>query len=221
MSPLQKIAMGMVIVIGTAPFPPHPSPCWEKYDALPNPLGWLLVAMGTVQLTRANPAFASSRGLAAVAGAVSVPLWFPQIGHLLASDPCPSQGSFSVTSAEWFVSLPQIVFCLVLAREIGTTGALQQPSDRYVPKRFGLLVWGFALVGVLPAVAFGGGLRQLATATLLVSQLVYVVFIYFLFRVHRREWLGGPGPLEVHPRPAPGAPKDKPRENREGRPPSR
>ena len=24
-----------------------------------------------------------------------------------------------------------------------------------------------------------------------------VALIYLLFRVHRREWLGGPGPLEV------------------------
>jgi hypothetical protein len=23
--------------------------------------------------------------------------------------------------------------------------------------------------------------------------------VYYLFRVHRRTWLGGPGPLEVHP----------------------
>ena len=35
---------------------------------------------------------------------------------------------------------------------------------------------------------------------MLVSGLVGVAFVYFLFRVHRREWLGGPGPLEIHPR---------------------
>ena len=33
-SPLQKIAMGMVIVIGSAYFPADPSPSWEMYDAL-------------------------------------------------------------------------------------------------------------------------------------------------------------------------------------------
>ena len=57
MSPLQKIAMGMVIVVGTALFPAHPSPAWEQYDALPDPLGWLLVLLGTVALTRADAAF--------------------------------------------------------------------------------------------------------------------------------------------------------------------
>jgi hypothetical protein len=28
---------------------------------------------------------------------------------------------------------------------------------------------------------------------------VNLAVIYYLFRVHRRTWLGGPGPLEVHP----------------------
>ena len=33
--------------------------------------------------------------------------------------------------------------------------------------------------------------------TLLAIGLVNTAFVYYLFRVHRREWLGGPGPLEV------------------------
>ncbi len=199
MSPLQKIAMGMVIVIGNALYPPNPSPSWEQYDALVDPLGWLLVIAGTVALARANPVFGSARWWAIGAGATSVPVWFPQVNHLLDS------------SGEWFVSLPQIAFCLLLARDIGLTGANLSPPegpDRYVAKRFGLLVWGFGLVAVLPVLAIGGGLSVLEGTTLLVSTVVNVAFVYLLFRVHRREWLGGPGPLEVHPR------------EHEGRPPS-
>jgi hypothetical protein len=200
MSPLQRIAMGMVIVIGSALFPPNPSPSWERYDALPDPLGWLLVLFGVFALARADDRFDSSRWLAGLAGVVSVPMWFPQVQHEL--NP----------SGEWFASLPQIAFCLFLAREIAMTAPLQTPPDGYVAKRFGLLVWGFGLVAVLPVVALGGDVPELTSTTLLFSTVVNVVFVYLLFRVHRREWLGGPGPLEVHPRES--------SEKREGRPPS-
>ena len=124
--------MGMVIVIGTAYFPPDPSPGWQKYDALPDPLGWLLVLWGVFALVRANKVFDSTRWLALVAAAVSVPMWFPQVNHQLDA------------SGGWFVSLPQIAFCLVLSREIGLLAARQEPVDDYAAKRFGLLVWGFA-----------------------------------------------------------------------------
>ena len=201
MSPLQKIAMGMVIVIGSALFPADPTPSWQRYDALPDPLGWLLVLLGIFALSRADAAFASSRWLAGLAAAVSVPAWFPQVHHRL--DP----------SGEWFVSLPQLVFCLLLAREIGLAAPRQQPPDSFVAKRFGLLVWGFAVIAVLPVVTLGGDVPELANTTVLLSTLVNVAFVYLLFRVHRREWLGGPGPLLVQPK----APR-RPRE--EGRPPS-
>jgi len=205
MSPLQRIAMGMVIVIGAAYFPPNPSPEWQKYDALPDPLGWLLVLWGVFALAGANKVFDSSRWLALVAAAVSVPMWFPQANHELEA------------SVGWAASLPQIAFCLILSREIGLLAIRQEPPDGFAAKRFGLLVWGFALVAVLPVVAIGGGVEQLETPAAVVATLVTLAFVYFLFRVHRREWLGGPGPLEIHPRPAPEKPAP---EKREGRPPS-
>jgi hypothetical protein len=204
MSPLQKIAMGLVIIIGSAYFPADPSPSWEQYDALPDPLGWVLVLFGVFALARADDSFDSCRWMAGLAAAVSVPMWLPQVHHRLDA------------SGEWFASLPQLVFCLFLAREIGMLGASQSPRDTYVAKRFGLLVWGFAVVGVLPVLAIGGDVESLESPTLVVSALVNVAFVYFLFRVHRREWLGGPGPLEVQPR----TDLHKNAEKREGRPPS-
>ena len=196
MSPLQKIAMGLVIVVGSAYFPANPSPAWQRYDALPDPLGWVLVTLGTFALARANHTFERLRWLAVLAGVVSVPMWFPQLQREL--DP----------SGEWFASLPQLAFCLLLARDIGREGMEQSPPDGYAGRRFGLLVAGFAVTAVLPVIALGGEVGPLLPVTLVVSALVNVVLVYHLFRVHRREWLGGPGPLEIHPG------------NAEGRPPS-
>lgn len=50
---------------------------------------------------------------------------------------------------------------------------------------------------MLPVIALGGEVSSLEDPTQLASVLVNVALIYLLFRVHRREWLGGPGPLEV------------------------
>jgi hypothetical protein len=179
MSPLQKIAMGLVVVVGFAYVPARPSPSWAHYDVLADPLGWVLVLLGTVALTRADPAYSSTRWLAALAGLVSVPMWFPQLHHRLDA------------SGEWFASLPQLLFCLFLAREIGIQGTLRRPPDTYVAKRFGLLVWGFAIITVLPVLALGGGLAQLEAPTQLASLVVNVALVWFLFRVHGRPWLGG------------------------------
>ncbi len=187
MSPLQRIAMGMVIVVGTATFPPDPSPSWARYDALPDPAGWGLVLWGALALARADDAFDSAPWLAGLAGLVSIPMWVPQLRHQLDA------------SGEWFASLPQLVFCLVLARTIGVVATQRRPPDTFVAQRFGVLVWGFALAAVLPVLAIGGEVTALENPTLVVSTLVNVAFVYYLFRVHRREWLGGPGPLEVRP----------------------
>jgi hypothetical protein len=190
MSPLQKIAMGLVVVFGSALFPPDPSPSWARYDALPDPLGWVLVLLGVHALTRLDGRFATARWLAWIAAVVSVPLWLPQLNHLL-----PPSGS-------WAASLPQLAFCLVLAREIGLAGALQQPRDEYAAKWGGLLVWGLLVATLLPVVVLGGGVDSLAVPTQLVATVVDIALVWVLFRLHRRTWLGGPGPLEVHPRTA-------------------
>ena len=208
--------MGMVIVIGTAYFPPDPSPGWQKYDALPDPLGWLLVLCGVFALVRANKVFDSTRWLALVAAAVSVPMWFPQVNHQLDA------------SGEWFVSLPQIAFCLVLSREIGLLAARQEPVDDYVGEAVRA-----AGVGLRPGRRTPGAgdrrRRQAARDTDRGGRPRWstLAFVYFLFRVHRREWLGGPGPLEIHPRPDPEKPapriglrRNGLRRSDEGRPPS-
>jgi hypothetical protein len=126
---------------------------------------------------------------------VSVPLWFPQLNHLLV----PEYNDNIEVSFQWFLSLPQTVFSLALARAIGREAELRQPRDTFVAGRFGILTWAFGALIVLPVVAYGGGVDGLEDPTLIGIGLVNVVFVYYLFRVHRREWLGGPGPLEIQP----------------------
>jgi hypothetical protein len=194
MSPLQRIAMGLVIVLVPANFPHDPHPAWQFYDALPDPIGWLLVLYG-VRALRAHLDVDIVGWLAWVAFAVSVPLWFPQVNHLLA----PEYNDSIQVSFQWFLSLPQTVFALALARTIGREAELRTPRDRYVAGRFGVLTWALGALVVLPVIAYGGGVDSLVNPTLVGIGLVNVVFVYYLFRVHRKEWLGGPGPLEIHP----------------------
>ena len=194
MSPLQKIAMGLVIVLVPANFPHDPHPAWAFYDAIPDPLGWLLVLSG-VRGLRGHLDVDVVGWLAWVSFALSVPLWFPQVNHLLV----PEYTDTIDVSFQWFLFLPQTVFSLMLARAIGRQAELQEPRDRFVAGRYGVLTWAFAVLVVLPAIAYGGGVDGLVTPTLVGIGLVDVVFVYYLFRVHRREWLGGPGPLLVQP----------------------
>src|SRR5512139_2823449 len=203
MSPLQRIAMGLVIVLVPANFPHDPHPAWQFYDALPDPVGWLLVLTG-LRALRAHLDVDVATWLAWVAFAVSVPLWFPQVNHLLV----PEYNDAIDVSFQWFLFLPQSVFSLVLARTIGRAAEGQEPRDTFVAGRYGVLTWAFAALIVLPAVAYGGSVDALENPTLIGIGLVNVVFVYYLFRVHRREWLGGPGPLLVQP------------QKHEGRPPS-
>ena len=200
MSPLQRIAMGLVVVLVPANFPHDPHPAWAFYDALPDPIGWLLVLSG-VRALRRHLDLDVATWLAWVALAVSVPLWFPQVNHLLVPEYNDSIG----VSFQWFLSLPQTVFSLALARTIGRQAELQRPRDRLVAGRYGVLTWAFAALIVLPVVAYGGGVETLENPALIGIGLVNVVFVYYLFRVHRRAWLGGPGPLEVKPSQRPAA----------------
>ncbi|HET8604303.1 MAG TPA: hypothetical protein VFM09_10270 [Marmoricola sp.] len=187
MTPLQRIALGLVIVVGSATWPAHAAPAWRTWDLLPDPVGWVLVVWGLVALRRLHAEFGLPLGLAVLAGLVSVPLWFPQLRmHLDAS-------------GSWAASLPQVACCLFLARAVAATGAAQRPPDRYLVQRFGLLGWGFLVVALLPAVVLGARVESLSGATVAFSMLANVVLIWSLFAAHRRPVLGGPGAREVRP----------------------
>jgi len=70
-----------------------------------------------------------------------------------------------------------------------------------VAGRYGVLMWAAAAVIVLPPIGYGTGRENVIDTAAIAIGLVDVAFIYQLFRVHRREWLGGPGPLLIGPKP--------------------
>lgn len=189
MSPLQKIAMGLVLVFVPADF----EIAHHVYDALPDPVGWLMVVSGLQTLrTRAESEIDVDIAywFAWVALVVSVPLYVPQLTELL---PHPSGSSTGVDpSVQWFLFLPQAVFSLLLVKAIGQAGIAQSPRDVFVAGRYGVLTWAFIATIVLPPIAYGGGVEKLIDPTLIGIGLVNVAFIYYLFRVHRRAYLGGP-----------------------------
>jgi len=199
-SPLQKIAMGLVIVFVPANF----EIADHVYDALPDPLGWLLVLSGMSAL-RNHLDVDAAYWLTWIALAVSIPLWFPQLTEQLPDIPehlrtaAQLDQATKAASIAWALALPQSVMALILVRAIGRAAIDQQPRDTFVAGRFGVLLWGVAATIVLPPVAYGGDVENLITPTLISVGLVNLVLIYYLFRVHRRTWLGGPGPLMIHP----------------------
>lgn len=177
MRPLQSIAMGFVVIALTAPF--------AGYDALPDPLGWVLVLLGVRQL----PADLERRrlllALAGLAGLVAVPLWLPSVAEAVAdTDP----------SLAWALTLPQLGFLGVLCHALAAraTAAAHMPAAR----RFHLGTTLVVVVALLPVLVLGAGVDALATpaAVLAVGTVLFVV--WQLFAWSGRTWAGAPEPPE-------------------------
>lgn len=209
--------MGLVLIFVPADF----RIAGHVYDALPDPIGWLLVLSG-MRALRSRLDIDVAYWCAWVALVISVPIWFPQVVDLLPSIPdhltthADLDQATKAASIAWALSLPQSLMSVLLARRISEEGAAQQPRDVFAAGRFGVMTWGLAAIIVLPPIAYGGDVQNLINPTLLGIGLINVVFIYYLFRVHRREWLGGPGPLLIQPKSGAGTPAN----DDEGRPPT-
>ena len=169
MRPLQSIAMGLVVVALRAEF--------GGFDALADPLGWVLVLIGVLNL----PADLESRrtllGLAALAGAVSIPVWIPDVSDALYdTDP----------ALLWAVNLPQLGFggllAHVLARRAGDA------EDASASTKLRMTVIGFVAVAVLPVLVWGVGIDALAVPAYLSATLVLLALIWMLFSCSSRVW---------------------------------
>jgi hypothetical protein len=155
MTPLQKIAMGMVITLVDAII--------AGYDAVPDVLGWVLVVMGLIEL-RDRMTVSTLLPLAVIAGIVSL----ASIRPSLLEDLPESTG--------WLLSLAQIAFSFVLCAEVAPL--VSDPLAR----RFLVLRWVFLVVGAGPVLLYGGGVDILLVPLAVLSVATGVYLVYLLFR---------------------------------------
>ena len=168
MKPLQSVAMGLVIIVLSARI--------GGYDALPDPVGWVLILIGArhLDLPVRRDAVLS---LGALAAAVSVVLWFPSLTESL-YDTDDSLG--------WAANLPQIAFeallCHVLV--IAAANALDLRAARWL----GLVRTVVIVVGLLPVLVFGAGFESLEVTSYLAAGASALLLIWLLFTYANRPW---------------------------------
>lgn len=155
MTPLQKVAMGEVIILVDTSV--------NGFDLVPDVLGWVLIVMGVAQL-RDRLSTSALVLLALVGGAVAVAELVP---GLLTGLP---------ESVGWLLSLPQLAFDIVLCTEVAAL--VQQP----LAGRFRVLRWVLLVVAAGPVLLYGGGLDALLIPLALLAVGAGVYLIYLLFR---------------------------------------
>jgi hypothetical protein len=175
-TPLQKIAMGLVIVVVAAKF-------GAGWDGLPNPLGWLLILAGVRDARDHLPSTMSLMILGGIALVLSALTYPPTVTDGL--DP----------AATWLLDLPQVAFevvlCTSLAPLVGRSGQL-----------FRWLVWLLIGVGIGPAVAIAVDDPAVADAVLAAWFITQLALIWLLFSVSTLPETGAkPRPVRLTSQP--------------------
>lgn len=155
MTPLQGIAMGLVIVLVDASF--------GGYDGVPDPLGWLLVIWGVVRL---GSVVAVGGGLLVLAGVCLV---------VSAVTALPTVAGRLDESGGWALSLPQLAFSYALATALA-------PHAGRLESRFRMMRPVFVGLAVAPAVVIGGDLDALRSPLAFVVAAAGAYFVYLLFQ---------------------------------------
>ncbi len=169
MKPLQSVAMGLVIVVLAARF--------HGYDALPDPVGWLLVLLGVRALPAAVPHRDGLLGLAALAGVVSAAVWFPAVTDALYD---------ADASLAWAANLPEVLFAALLCHALAATA--DPAGDRKATRWLRLARTGMLVVAVLPVLVFGAGLSSFEVTSYVAAGLMAVLVICLLFTYAGRPW---------------------------------
>lgn len=168
MKPLQSVAMGLVIVVLVARF--------GGYDALADPVGWLLVLWGVRRL----PDPTTLLVLAAAALVVACAVWFPATQQLL-DDGDPS--------LRWAVNLPLVLFALVLCRHLaGIAGAAGDQRARAWLRTAVVLN---AVLAVAPVLVFASSADELIASVYAAAAGVALLLIVLLFAYASRPWAPG------------------------------
>lgn len=168
MKPLQSIAMGLVIVVLVARI--------GGYDALPDPVGWLLVIWGVRRTADSSALLALSLGALLVAGVV----WFPATQDFLdRSDP----------SLRWAVNLPQVLFCILLCRHLADLAGAARDQRARAWLRTAMLL--NVVLAVAPVLVFAASADDLMTSVHAMAAGVVLLLIVLLFAHARRPWAPG------------------------------
>lgn len=168
MKPLQSIAMGLVIVVLVARI--------GGYDALPDPVGWLLVIWGVRRTADSSALLALSLGALLVAGVV----WFPATQDFLdRSDP----------SLRWAVNLPQVLFCILLCRQLADLAGAARDQRARAWLRTAMLL--NVVLAVAPVLVFAASADDLMTSVHAAAAGVVLLLIVLLFAHARRPWAPG------------------------------
>ena len=167
MRPLQPIAMGLLLILVRA----------GRFDFLPDPLGWLIVLAGVSVLPATIERRSLLLGLAGLAGAISVPLWWPDWSEAL-SDGDPSLW--------WAVNLPQVLFVLLLG--LSLMAAAKEAGDTAAARWWQLVATLATLAALLPVVVFGGGVDALEVPTYAVATATLLAVVVLCFTHAARAW---------------------------------
>jgi hypothetical protein len=170
MRPLQSIAMGLVIIALVAPIA-------GGYDALPDPLGWILVILGVRGLPADLPRHDTVLTLAWLAAAVSLPLWFPGV----------TDAAYAIhPSLWWALNLPQLGFAALLCHSLATSAVAAE--DPRAGSWLRLAMAGFIVAAALPVIVFGAGVGSLEITAYVGASLVLIALIWMLFAYSARPW---------------------------------
>jgi hypothetical protein len=143
------------------------------YDLIADPLGWLLVISGMLELRERLPGGGTIVGLAALSGVLSLILYPPQVSSVLDS------------SVSWLASLPEIAFAVALSGSLAKVA--EQAGDRNAG-RFGTLRWVFVALLFAPVVVYGGQVPALVVPVAVIAVAAIVYLVYLLFKVSKRAW---------------------------------
>jgi hypothetical protein len=183
MTPLQRIAMGLVVVVLDT---------LGEYDLLPDPLGWLLVLWGVAALPA--PGRARCRTAAVLALLVSVAVTPPAVRAQVAD---------AEPALRWALDLPDLLFLVLLAR---TLQHLATAADSRATGRMRGIATAGVVLAVAPVVLLPTGAEDLLPWATLAVQVLWLWLVWNLFASHARPW----APAGSRDRRRPGAPRETP-----------
>lgn len=168
MKPLHWIAMGLVIVLLSARF--------GSYDALADPIGWMVALLGLRGLADL-PDRRLVTGLAVAALVVSAVLWWPATQAWLdGEDP----------SLRWALALPQLGFQATVCRGLARRAAA---ASEPTAARWLTTAWSaVALMAVLPLVAIALRSAAVESTTNVAAALASILVVWLLFAYGSRPW---------------------------------